>query len=100
MPLDDLLAPASRYAEEGFPVTEVIAGYWRPAERSCADPGRGDDLPARRQRAAAAGEVFKNPHLAAVATALIAEDGRDAFYKGRSPRRSSPSPTRSAACSR
>ena len=28
-PLAELLAPAIRYAEEGFPLTEVIAGSWR-----------------------------------------------------------------------
>src|SRR5437868_8033013 len=32
MPLADLLEPAARYAEDGFPVSEVIAGYWRGAE--------------------------------------------------------------------
>src|SRR5436309_4900098 len=29
LPLAKLLEPASRYAEEGYPVSEVIAGYWR-----------------------------------------------------------------------
>ena len=29
MPLAELLEPAIEYAEEGFPVSEVIAVYWR-----------------------------------------------------------------------
>src|SRR5438874_1080988 len=28
LPMADLLAPAIYYADEGFPVTDVIAGYW------------------------------------------------------------------------
>src|SRR5947209_1922668 len=32
MKLQQLLEPSIRYAEEGFPVTEVIAGYWKRAE--------------------------------------------------------------------
>src|SRR5579871_4965579 len=33
MTLAQLLEPTIRYAEEGFPVSEVIAGYWAGAER-------------------------------------------------------------------
>src|SRR5207253_2711891 len=32
MSLEHVLEPSIHYAEEGFPVTEVIAGYWRAAE--------------------------------------------------------------------
>ena len=31
-----LLAPAIQYAEEGFPVTEIIAGFWKSGERIAA----------------------------------------------------------------
>ena len=56
-----------RYAEEGFPVTEVIAGYWQGAEtRLRSDARRRRDLSPRRQRRPRAGDVFKNPDLAAV----------------------------------
>jgi gamma-glutamyltranspeptidase/glutathione hydrolase len=81
MSLDRLLTPSIRYAEEGFPVTEVIAGYWRGAERTL---GRTPDA-ARTYlvngRAPRPGDVFKNPHLARTYRA-IAANGRDAFYKG------------------
>src|SRR5829696_10206626 len=33
---DELLAPTIEYAEKGFPVTEVIAGYWQAAEAKLA----------------------------------------------------------------
>ena len=82
MSLPQLLEPSIRYAEEGFPVSEVIAGYWRRAEskiRSHPDTAKTylvNDRPPR------AGEVFKNPFLAR-SYSEIAKDGRDAFYKGR-----------------
>src|SRR5580658_1161825 len=34
--LQELLAPSIAYAEDGVPVPEVIAGYWRGSERSLA----------------------------------------------------------------
>jgi gamma-glutamyltranspeptidase/glutathione hydrolase len=33
MSFEQLLGPSIQYAEEGFPVTEVIAGYWRGGEK-------------------------------------------------------------------
>jgi gamma-glutamyltranspeptidase / glutathione hydrolase len=77
----DLLAPTIRYAEQGVPVPEVIAGYWRASQRLlAADPGSAATfLP--NGRAPRAGEVFKNPELANTLRA-VAEKGRDAFYKG------------------
>lgn len=81
LPLSELLAPSIRYAEEGFPVTEVIAGYWRSAERFRSDPGWAHTylVDGRTPRA---GEVFRNPSLARTYRE-IAEEGSDAFYRGR-----------------
>jgi gamma-glutamyltranspeptidase/glutathione hydrolase len=79
--MEEILAPAIRYAEEGFPVTELIAYYWdRGGERLKDQPGFADTyLP--RGRAPRAGEIFKNPHLANTYR-KIAEGGRDVFYRG------------------
>jgi gamma-glutamyltranspeptidase/glutathione hydrolase len=77
-----LLGPSIRYAEEGFPVTEVIAGYWHGAEarlRLHPDAARTYLTDGRAPRP---GDVFKNPALARSYRA-IAQDGRDAFYTGR-----------------
>ena len=99
-PWASLLEPSIRYAEEGFPVTEVIAGYWHggraawlaaPRTRPADLPPRWPGPPGRRR--------LQEPDLAR-SYRIIADGGRDAFYKGRSPRRSSPFRTRSAACSR
>jgi gamma-glutamyltranspeptidase/glutathione hydrolase len=86
LPLKRLLEPSIRYAEQGVPVPEVIAGYWKAGERALLrDPGCAEAylVPDGKggRRAPRAGEVFKNPHLANTYR-LIAEGGRDAYYKG------------------
>jgi len=82
--LSDDLAPAVKYAEEGFPVTELIAFYWH------FGPEIYKDLPGGfletytldgKGRTPAKGDIFKNPALAKTLR-LIGEKGRDAFYKG------------------
>src|SRR6266550_1358476 len=82
--LSDDLAPAVKYAEEGFPVTELIAFYWH------FGPEVYKDLPGAflqtytldgKGRTPAKGDIFKNPALAKTLR-LIGEKGRDAFYKG------------------
>jgi gamma-glutamyltranspeptidase / glutathione hydrolase len=80
-PMREVLAPAIRYAREGFPLTEVIAYYWaRNVERIGEYPGFAEVfMPGGR--APARGEIFRNPALADTYERL-AEEGRDAFYKG------------------
>jgi gamma-glutamyltranspeptidase / glutathione hydrolase len=82
--LSDDLAPAAKYAEEGFPVSELIAFYWH------FGPELYKDLPGAfletytldgKGRTPAKGDIFKNPALAKTLR-LIGEKGRDAFYKG------------------
>jgi gamma-glutamyltranspeptidase/glutathione hydrolase len=75
------VAPAARYAREGYPVSEIIHGQWQVSERKlAADPTTAATfLP--NGRVPATGEVFANPKLAATLD-LIGKGGRDAFYKG------------------
>src|SRR2546423_10722787 len=82
--LSDDLAPAIRYAEEGFPVTELIAYYWGFGPRLYKGlPGAFLETYTvdGKGRTPAKGDIFKNPALAKTLR-LIAEKGRDAFYKG------------------
>jgi len=82
--LSDDLAPAIRYAEEGFPVTELIAYYWSFGPRIYKGlPGAFLETYTLdgKGRTPAKGDIFKNPGLAATLR-LIGEKGRDAFYKG------------------
>ena len=82
--LADDLAPAARYAEEGFPVTELIAYYWErsvPLYKNMPGGFLETYTLDGKGRAPAKGDVFKNPALAKTLR-LIGEKGRDAFYKG------------------
>lgn len=81
LPMTEVLAPAINYAREGFPLSEVIAYYWQRNARILKKyPGfaevymPGGEAPAK-------GEIFKNPYLANTYE-KIANEGRDAFYKG------------------
>jgi gamma-glutamyltranspeptidase/glutathione hydrolase len=82
--LSDDLAPAIRYAEEGFPVTELIAYYWAFGPRLYKGlPGAFFETYTLdgKGRTPAKGDIFKNPALAKTLR-LIGDKGRDAFYKG------------------
>src|SRR5436189_560775 len=82
--LGDDLSAAIRYAEEGFPVTELIAWYWgRSVPLYSKLPGgflQTYTLDGKGH-APAKGDIFKNPALAKTLRS-IGEKGRDAFYKG------------------
>jgi len=86
LPMSELLAPSIRYARDGFPVTEVIAYYFElNARRMSEYPGFKEtymvdgSMPKK-------GEIFRNPRLAKTYE-MIAEGGRDAFYRGEIARR-------------
>ena len=82
--LSDDLAPAIKYAEEGFPVTDLIAYYWAFGPRLYKGlPGAFLETYTLdgKGRTPAKGDIFKNPALAKTLR-LIGEKGRDAFYKG------------------
>ncbi|MDB5353524.1 MAG: gamma-glutamyltranspeptidase [Planctomycetota bacterium] len=80
-PLKELLAPAIRHADEGFPVSEIIAADWDaaapglsrvPTSAACFLPGG---------KAPGFGDLFKNPGLARSLRG-VASEGRDGYYKG------------------
>jgi gamma-glutamyltranspeptidase/glutathione hydrolase len=76
MPVSRLLAPAIRWAEEGFPVAPATAALWTRR----LDPRRSHEL-AVHGRAPRAGETFRN-HGLARALRAIAEGGKEVFYRG------------------
>ena len=79
--LPEVLAPAIRYAEEGFPVTEIFASYWADSAAKL----RRDTNAARTflpgGRVPRAGEIFRNPDMA-WSLKQVAAHGRKAFYEG------------------
>jgi gamma-glutamyltranspeptidase/glutathione hydrolase len=81
LPMTDVLAPAIRYARDGYPVSELIAYYWGLSTPHLEKwPGfRETFMP--DGRAPRKGEIFRNPRLADTYE-KIARGGRDVFYKG------------------
>lgn len=89
--LAQVLEPAARLGDEGFPVGELTSHAWERGEALLrraspnyremlkADPAApaGDGF-----RAPRAGEIMRNPTLAATFRTLAAE-GKEGFYKGR-----------------
>lgn len=76
-----ILQPAIDYARDGFPVTELIAYY---LDRSVARIGHYPGFKETYMpdgKMPAKGEIFRNPYLANTYE-IIANQGRDAFYKG------------------
>jgi gamma-glutamyltranspeptidase / glutathione hydrolase len=82
MPFKTLLQPSIDYAENGFPVSEVIAGYWRGAERRLSQDEETASVFLVDGKSPRVGTLFRNPALAQ-SYRDIAEKGRDAFYSGR-----------------
>ncbi len=81
LPMADLLAAAIFYADEGFPVSDVIAAHWAAlTDKVAAEPNAAQTyLP--KGRAPRAGELFSNPDLAK-SLRLIAKHGAAGFYEG------------------
>lgn len=79
--MGDVLAPAIRLAEEGFPVTPITAHFWaRGADRQLKSALNGHELTIDG-RAPKAGEIFRNPGLARTFK-VVAERGAVGFYQG------------------
>jgi len=82
LPMRDLLASAEFYAEQGFPVTEVIAGEWAGAVKLLAAEPNAAKTYLVDGRPPKAGEIFRNPDLAA-SLRLVADNGARGFYEGK-----------------
>lgn len=77
----DNLSPAINYAENGFPVSQLIAYYWNRSVPILEKwPGFSEQFTIKG-KAPKEGEIWKNPNLANTLK-KIAFGGRDAFYKG------------------
>ncbi len=83
----EVLEPAARYAQYGFPISERIAHDWNlpnalPLKACCTEPDP-DSIKTWYLNGAApkAGQIFKNPDLARTLR-LLQQQGSDAFYHG------------------
>jgi gamma-glutamyltranspeptidase/glutathione hydrolase len=80
-PIDEILTPAIHYAEDGFPVTELISYYWKRSAAFFKDYPNFEETFTIDGKAPEKGDIFKNPYLADTYRKL-ADQGRDVFYKG------------------
>ncbi|WP_040401465.1 gamma-glutamyltransferase family protein, partial [Cecembia lonarensis] len=76
------LQPSIDYANNGFPVTEVIAWQMNGVYPKMQDiPGFRKTYMPNGENTPRKGEVFKNPDLARTYS-MIAKEGRSSFYEG------------------
>ena len=77
----EIFQPAISYADNGFPVSEVVSWLWKENAQSRAEYEGFRKIFMPNGRAPKKGELFKNPALASTYK-KIATMGRDEFYKG------------------
>ena len=75
------LAPAIRYARDGFPVSEIVAAQWAAVETRLANDPDAARVLLPDGRAPVAGEIFRNADLA-VTLEQIAAGGASVMYGG------------------
>ena len=81
LPMERVLAPAIDYARRGFPVSQLIAHYWRMSARSLAKHAGFTEQMTIDGRGPNEGELWRNENLARTLE-RIAQGGRDVFYRG------------------
>jgi gamma-glutamyltranspeptidase/glutathione hydrolase len=81
LPWKDLFTPAIYYAEHGYPVPELIHGFWEGEEQVLKQTPEAERIYLPGGKPPEIGEMFSNPDLGKTLR-LIAEGGRDAFYRG------------------
>jgi gamma-glutamyltranspeptidase/glutathione hydrolase len=81
LPWKDLFTPAIYYAEHGYPVPELIHGFWEGEEQVLKQTPEAERIYLPGGKVPEIGEMFSNPDLGTTLR-LIADGGRDAFYRG------------------
>src|SRR5205807_9444656 len=81
LPWKDLFQPAIYYAQEGYPVPELIHTFWDDAPEVFAQDAEGRRVFLPNGQTPAVGEIFQN-HDLAKALRLIAGNGASDFYRG------------------
>jgi len=81
LPWKDLFTPAIYYAEHGYAVPELIHDFWVEEEPKMQKTEEARRIFLPGGKAPELGARFTNPDLAKTLR-LVADQGRDAFYKG------------------
>lgn len=81
MEFSEILAPAIRHAEEGFPIVELIGAFWKNSEPLLLRTPDAARTYLVDGRSPPVGSLATNKPLARTYR-LIAKEGSDAFYRG------------------
>jgi len=81
LPWKDLFQTAIFYAEQGYPVPEIIHAYWQDAADWIASDAESRRVFLPDGKSPEIGQIFRNPDMAK-ALRSVAQDGANAFYKG------------------
>jgi len=81
LPWASLFEPAISYAQQGYPMPEVLYTYWAETEPLLMKNAESRRVFLHADKAPALGGMFRNPDLAQ-ALSLVAKEGESAFYKG------------------
>ena len=79
--MSEILKPTIEYAENGFPMTELVAYYMNLSSKRFKDYPNFASTYMINGRTPKKGEIFKNPFLASTLKE-IAKKGRKVFYSG------------------
>ena len=77
----DILSPTIKYAEDGFPVTELVSYYMEVASNNFQDYPNFKETYFIDDSTPEKGQVFKNPDLANTLRTII-KNGKKGFYEG------------------
>jgi gamma-glutamyltranspeptidase / glutathione hydrolase len=81
LPWKDIFQPAIFYADEGYPVPELIHGFWEDSVEDLLRDPESRRVFLRNDKPPALGEIFQD-HELAKALRLIAQEGPNSFYRG------------------
>ena len=77
----DILSPTIKYAEDGFPVTELVSYYMEVASDNFQDYPNFKETYFIDDSTPEKGQVFKNPDLANTLRTIV-KNGKKGFYEG------------------
>ncbi len=77
----DILSPTIEYAEDGFPVTELVSYYMKNASDNFQDYPNFKETYFIDDSTPEKGQVFKNPDLANTLRTIV-KNGKKGFYEG------------------
>ena len=77
----DILSPTIKYAEDGFPVSELVSYYMKNASDNFQDYPNFKETYFIDDSTPEKGQVFKNPDLANTLRTIV-KNGKKGFYEG------------------